>query len=314
MSTEVVPGSDQAAEQSQPDSVIDRLESMLGNDPETPTEEAPADPENAQAEGDDAPAEAEPETPADSESVEVEFEGKTYKLPPELKDAVLRQADYTRKTQEVAEERKALMAERELAQATQAFQKEHAKDISEIQALDHQLAQYNAVNWAEAMQKDIAAATTAFMQRQQLIEARAALAANLSNAEQAFQQTQTQKAQELRAKGLEELSKRIPGFNAETGQKIRDSVKSYGFTDEELSQYRDPRVIHALHDAMKYRELIAQKPALTQKVTTLPKPVKPGSTAQAVTDKDIQIRKAQSALKTTGSSQAARELLMHRLK
>jgi len=312
MSTEALPGSDQAVEQSQPESVISRLESMF-DEPETPSEEAPADPENAQTEGDDATAEVEPET-ANDESVEVEFEGKTYKLPPELKDAVLRQADYTRKTQEVAEERKNLLAERELAKANQEFQKEHAKDIGEIQALDQQLARYNSVDWAQAMQQDIAAATTAFMQRQQLIEARAALAANLSNAEQAFQQTQTQKAQELRAKGLEELSKRIPGFNAETGQKIRDSVKSYGFTDEELSQYRDPRVIHALHDAMKYRELIAQKPTVNQKVATLPKPVKPGSTAQATTDKDIQIRKAQSALKTTGSSQAARELLMHRLR
>jgi hypothetical protein len=46
------------------------------------------------------------------DEVEVEYEGKTYCLPPELRDALLRQADYTRKTQEVAQARKALEAEK----------------------------------------------------------------------------------------------------------------------------------------------------------------------------------------------------------
>ena len=35
--------------------------------------------------------------------VEAEYEGKTYKVPKELKDALLRHQDYTQKTQEVAE-------------------------------------------------------------------------------------------------------------------------------------------------------------------------------------------------------------------
>ena len=44
------------------------------------------------------------------EELEVEFEGKTYKVSPEIKDALLRQADYTKKTMEVAEQRKAYEA------------------------------------------------------------------------------------------------------------------------------------------------------------------------------------------------------------
>ena len=35
----------------------------------------------------------------------VEFEGKEYNIPPELKDAIMRQSDYTTKTQEIAEQR-----------------------------------------------------------------------------------------------------------------------------------------------------------------------------------------------------------------
>jgi hypothetical protein len=48
-----------------------------------------------------------------AELAEVEYEGKQYKLPPELKDALLRQSDYTKKTMSVAEERKAVEAARE---------------------------------------------------------------------------------------------------------------------------------------------------------------------------------------------------------
>ena len=46
------------------------------------------------------------------DEVEVDYNGKSYCLPPELKDALLRQADYTRKTQELAEGRRALEAAR----------------------------------------------------------------------------------------------------------------------------------------------------------------------------------------------------------
>src|SRR5947199_238059 len=61
--------------------------------------------ENAQAANDTALPDQTDEAP---EEAEVEYGGKTYTLPAELKDALLRQADYTRKTQEVAQGRKAL--------------------------------------------------------------------------------------------------------------------------------------------------------------------------------------------------------------
>ena len=56
----------------------------------------------------------------DDETVEVEYEGKTHRVPKELKDAVLRQADYTRKTTELAQERQVL--HHTYAQAQQSVQ------------------------------------------------------------------------------------------------------------------------------------------------------------------------------------------------
>jgi hypothetical protein len=43
---------------------------------------------------------------------EIEHEGRKYLVPKALKPLLLMQADYTRKTQEVAEQRRAVMAER----------------------------------------------------------------------------------------------------------------------------------------------------------------------------------------------------------
>src|SRR5437868_9942337 len=55
------------------------------------------------------------------ESDEIEHEGRKYQVPKALKPLLLMQADYTRKTQEVAEQRRAVQAERQaLHQTSQA--------------------------------------------------------------------------------------------------------------------------------------------------------------------------------------------------
>src|SRR5688572_20265217 len=60
-------------------------------------------------------AELEPELTA-AEEAELEYEGRKFKVPKEaadeVKSALMRHADYTRKTQEVAEHRRAVEAER----------------------------------------------------------------------------------------------------------------------------------------------------------------------------------------------------------
>ena len=57
---------------------------------------------------------------AESEVEDVDWEGKKYAVPKELKDALMRQSDYTRKTQEIAETRRALEAkEAEIQQRAQ---------------------------------------------------------------------------------------------------------------------------------------------------------------------------------------------------
>lgn len=80
---------------------------------------------------------------------EVEFGGRTYQAPKGLKPALMMQADYTRKTQELAEARRMLQADREAgspaerAEAVQAGHAELARDIEGWSpGLAGQLAQF----------------------------------------------------------------------------------------------------------------------------------------------------------------------------
>jgi hypothetical protein len=63
---------------------------------------------------------------------EIEIEGKAYRLPPELKDGMMRDADYRQKTHALAEQRKGFAAERQTweqqrEESRAALPEEHAK-------------------------------------------------------------------------------------------------------------------------------------------------------------------------------------------
>ena len=87
------------------------------------------------------------QTGAEPEEVEVEYDGQTYSVPAALKDALLRQADYTRKTQEVAEGRKALDADRMAHSRSSETARAHIQDAARIVALNDQLAHYDKIDW-----------------------------------------------------------------------------------------------------------------------------------------------------------------------
>jgi len=103
--------------------------------------------------GSDPTADQSNDTDGDTQGVdpevfeEVEYEGKKYALPPELKDAILRQADYTRKTQELAQTRQ--QAEQTFAQQQARIEAERAniQAVARLTAMDDRLQQYASVDW-----------------------------------------------------------------------------------------------------------------------------------------------------------------------
>ena len=91
---------------------LDELANALPDDAETDEVEATeGEPDATDSEADDS------QDDADDGMVDAEYDGKTYRLPPALKDAFLRNADYTRKTQEVPEQRRYVEQQHESLQA-----------------------------------------------------------------------------------------------------------------------------------------------------------------------------------------------------
>jgi hypothetical protein len=107
-----------------------------GPDDEATEEGADAEPEEAEDEG--------------ATGEEVEFEGKTYKnVPPELRKALLRQADYSRSMNEVSAQKKEYTQRIETAERLIEGAEQFAKALAKVDNLDTQLKAFEKVNWQE---------------------------------------------------------------------------------------------------------------------------------------------------------------------
>lgn len=215
------------------------------------------------------------EADEDDEGEEVEFEGKAYKVPKGIKEALLRQSDYTKKTQEVAEQRKSV---EERAQALDQQQRVMAQTFDkavEFREAQKRLTQYEQIDWYTLAQNDPAQATQLNIAYQQLQREAQTKYGEWKQAEQQTQQLTEQNRQQMLVKAEAELKTRLPNFGPQVAEKIAKAGKEYGITDQELNSLIDPRYVHVLHDAMKWRALQAEKPKAMQKVADAPKAIKP---------------------------------------
>ena len=97
---------------------------------------------NVETEGEEAEA-SEPE----EETEEVEWDGKKYAVPKPLKAGLMMQADYTRKTQEVAEVRKALETRAAEIDQQAELHRETLTQRVQLEKLSDQLSQFQSLDW-----------------------------------------------------------------------------------------------------------------------------------------------------------------------
>lgn len=207
------------------------------------------------------------------EFVEIEYDGKLYEVPTELKDALLRQSDYTTKTQEVASQRKEVeVIHGQLKQAYDNFQfSESIKDdvlkAQQLEAQEQQYHQYLRDNIENLSSTDIEklrfAIEDARNERNSLVE-------SVQGKQQEFQQAQEQSRQELLKKGTEVLQSKIPNWGAETQREVMEYGVAQGFTEAELNQLIDPREVEILWKAKQYDALQSGKTAAVKKVKETP--------------------------------------------
>jgi hypothetical protein len=214
-----------------------------------------------------------PAAPPEDDTEDIDYEGRQYKLPKELKDALLRQSDYTKKTQEVAAQRQALEAERQQHYQTLQLRQQAIGAQAEAIAISQQIQQFDAVNWTALSQEDPARAQQLWIQREQLKERLGQAHARVNQAEQQALHMQRQTAAKQVQEGAEVLAREIPGWSKDTDDKLLDYAKKTGFL-----AWNGHNTLHApdvliLHKAMQYDQLMAKTASAKQKPAQAAAPV-----------------------------------------
>lgn len=243
---------------------------------------------DAPQEEEDAPlaAESEVEEPAviEPEFAEIEVNGKKYNVPPELKDGFLMQADYTRKTQEVAEIRKA--AEARAAEADQVYNT--SQEVLEARAhlmnVDSKMKQYQEMNWQAYENEDPVAAMSAWREFQQLKEVRGNIGGFLDRQQKEMSDRAAQDTDKRLRETRAFAEKEIPNWTPELDTEITKFAESKGFSRETLLNAYSPPVYNMLFLAMLGSKALSKQQS-APKATAIP--VQPLRTVSAKSSPNV---------------------------
>lgn len=187
----------------------------------------------------------EPQGPDDA--FELELDGQVHTLPGALKGAFLRQADYTRKTQELAEHRRAAEGERQALARDRRAHEGASGDRAHLAALDSQIEHFAQIDWEAIAQADPTRAQALWAGFQQTRALREQYAYALSHHEARSQLQAAREAAERMTETGRVLQQEIEGWSPEVAGKLVEYAKAFGVTLEELSQMADPRLWKLLH-------------------------------------------------------------------
>lgn len=225
---------------------------------------------------DDQPvAEATEVEEGESDLAEIDWEGTPVRVPKALKDAFMRNDDYTRKTQELSSQRQALEQVRSIAEMGKldsAFASSVSAEQQQIAVIDAYLKQASNINWAEM--------STDQMFRHKIEidgikEQRQALLASVSEKKAKFQEDVKAHIGELRAKSRELAAKKIEGFTEETEKQMRVFASSEGLSESEIDNVLlDPRSQTIIWKAMQFDKV---KAGTGKAVEAATKVIRPGA-------------------------------------
>ena len=299
----------------------------------SPAEDSQEQPEAVEAEAEETVSDVEEDTEEVEETDEVEYEAsdedddaeeveeqpQTFRVKAagEEKDVTLDElmqgyqlgADYTKKTQELAELRKANEAEQRAIQESKQLRDTYAQ---RLKALEEYLTQGNSQEDLAALKENdpIGYAVKVAEQTEKREQIEAVRAEQNRLAQQ--QQTEYQSAMSRFVQDeAQKLTKILPEFSDKTkGEQLRNEIRNYGktvgFTDDELAQVYDHRHVLTLHKAMMYDKLQKSKPTVKKKVAEAPKMAKAGTKIKEG-NRDVQ-RKQMDRLRQSGRKEDAAAL------
>jgi hypothetical protein len=275
-----------------------------GSEQEQPEQELEAN--NSEAESEEYDSEVEQEDSSD------EQEAQTYRIKAagEEKDVTLDEliksyqlgTDYTRKSQAVAEERKAVEAERNAIQEAKQIRDTYAERLQIIEQMLNQPQEEENLEYLKEVDPIGYAVKVAELSQKekQLMQVRA-------ERERISHQQEYDRQEQLRYKINEEAQKLVAALpeyaDPVKGDAIRKDVRSYGkqagFSDDELANVYDSRAVLTLWKAMQFDKLQASKPGITKKVNDAPRTMKSGVTMPRDSNGD-ELKKLKARAKQSG--------------
>lgn len=255
----------------------------------------------------------------DDDEVEEEEQPQTFRVKAagEEKEVTLEElmqgyqlgADYTKKTQEVAELRKANEAERQAIEESKKVRDTYAQ---RLQAIEQFLTQGDSQeDLATLKENDPIGYAVKVAELTEKKEQLNAVRAEQQRIAQQQQAEQSQAMQKFVAQEAQKLSQVLPEFSDKTkGEQTRNEIRNYGksvgYTDDELAQVYDSRHVITLHKAMMYDKLQKSKPSVKKKVAEAPKMVKSGTKVKQGTS-DVH-KKQMAKLRASGKKEDAAAL------
>jgi hypothetical protein len=220
----------------------------------------------------------------------------------ELQAGYSRQADYTRKSQVLAEQRK--QADEELA----ATQQERQRYLSQLEQFntqaDSKLNELKSTDWTRLKEEDPTEYMLKRDQYRELQENKRTVEEEQKNLQYKSQQEQQAKWQEELGRQQEIMAQRLPEWNdPNKGPKLKQDIKSFavktGFSEQEVDSLIDARSVDVLHKAMLYDNLLAAKIS-NKKSKVVPKVTRPGSPATKGEISSDKVKAQRAKLRKSG--------------
>lgn len=185
-------------------------------------------------------------TPAEEED-ELDLDGEKVKLPKKIAEkvraATLRMQDYTRKTMDLAEQRKANETQKAAQEELFTTLRD---DIGMVSALKHQLKAFEGIDWTAL---DAQTYHRYRVHEDQLRRELTTAEAGLNEKEAGLKSQRDESLVKARQEAAAVLAKDIPNWGADTArQVIEHGMQAYGLTTDEAREMVDPRLWRMLHD------------------------------------------------------------------
>jgi len=237
----------------------------------------------------------------DGEEVEVNLD--------ELRNGYQRQADYTRKSQSLAEQRKAYEAN---LQAVQQEREQYAHLLGNMaQNQNLELQRFENVNWAELKDTDPMEYMEKRLEYQETKEKISELQNERVRVQQQTESEMGQVLQEKLQKEAELLAQALPQYT-EPGSNFKEEVRDYalglGFSPQDIDGIADHRVILVLHKAMM-QDKGSKVPANKSKKSA-PRVVKAGTPRTKAQRSRREVQAKRERLAKTGSQRDAANVLL----